>query len=754
MFIKINTIGVTLHLVGWLIAGVAPAGQTAEFYVATNGNDRWSGRLAAPNRMKSDGPFASLQRARDAIRSRRSSGTTDESQTVYVRSGTYEIRQTLKFEAQDGGSPAAPVTYCAYKDDKPILVGGGTITGFVPHKGNILKADVGAQGFKGIYFRQLIFDGHRQQLARYPNFDPRNPHGGGWAYADGESIPLYTDSPEEDTRSFTIKQKDIRTWAHPKEVQVFVFARYNWWNDICDLDSIDAATRRVRLAEGASYAVRLHDRFYFQNALEELDAPGEWYLDKRTSTLYFWPPSALKGKAVIAPTTRTILELGKGTANVTVRGFIVQCAEGTAITLNETTNCLIAANTIRNVGDYEGCGVAVNGGVRNGVVGNDVFDTGSHGIRLSGGDRIKLVSAENSAVNNYIHHVGVIYKHGVGIDLSGVGNRASHNLIHDGPRMGLMFSGNNLVIEYNHIRHMSLETEDTGAIYTGGRDWISSRGSVIRYNYIHDILGYGHDEKGLWHSPFFAWGVYLDDNTGGVDVIGNIIVRCSRAGLHLHNGRDNHIENNIIVNNGEQQVQYGGWTKDDRRWKAHQPTMIAGYEAVVSELAWRNMRNMSLHPTNAILPNGTIMTGNEFIRNIIYYHSPKAQYLWCENVPFDHNVIDSNLIWHFDQTVVSEQNGPGMMRSKMDWTKWQVLGLDHQSLIADPLFVDAAKDDYRLRRKSPAYDLGFKAIPAGRIGPYRDPLRASWPIREAEGVREQPITKLALRAGQYANRRN
>jgi len=87
--------------------------------------------------------------------------------------------------------------------------------------------------------------------------------------------------------------------------------------------------------------------------------------------------------------------------------------------------------------------------------------------------------------------MGEMYKQGVGISLTGVGNKATHNLIHDGPRMGIMFSGNNLLLEYNEIRHVNLETEDTGAVYTGGRDWISSRGSVIRYNYFHDILGYG-----------------------------------------------------------------------------------------------------------------------------------------------------------------------------------------------------------------------------------------------------------------------
>ena len=187
--------------------------------------------------------------------------------------------------------------------------------------------------------------------------------------------------------------------------------------------------------------------------------------------------------------------------------------------LRGTTNCLIAGCTIRNVGDYRGGGVSVSGGENNGVVGNDIYEIGRNGISVEGGDRKTLTPAGNYADNNYIHHIGVFYKQGVGVSLSGCGNRASHNLIHDGPRWGIGFRGNNLVIEYNHIRHVNLETADTGAVYTGGRDWLGSRGTVIRYNYFHDILGYGQ-ENGRWVSPHYAWGIYLDDNTGGVDVIG------------------------------------------------------------------------------------------------------------------------------------------------------------------------------------------------------------------------------------------
>jgi hypothetical protein len=122
----------------------------------------------------------------------------------------------------------------------------------------------------------------------------------------------------------------------------------------------------------------------------------------------------------------------------------------------------------------------------------------------------------------------------VGVALSGVGQRVSHCLIHDTPRFAIQFAGNNHILEYNHLRHVALETEDVGATYCGGRDWISPRGTVIRYNYIHDVLGYGWNGK--WTSPYFAWGIYLDDNSGGVDVIGNIVARCGRS-LHSRTQR-------------------------------------------------------------------------------------------------------------------------------------------------------------------------------------------------------------------------
>ena len=263
-------------------------GHAADLYVAPDGNDAWSGTVAVANADKSDGPFATLQRTRDAIRKLKAAGSPGAI-TVYLRGGLYALPQTFRLEAQDSGTAEAPIVYRAYEKEKPILIGGREITGFVPHRWSIVKADLAAQGLQGNYFRQLIFDGRRQHLARRPNYDPENPYGGGWAYVDGKPVSMYQDIPGENHHTLIYKDKDTRQWSQPTEGDVFVFPRYNWWNNILPIKAIDRPKREITLAGDASYPIRPGDRYYVRNLLEELDAPGEWYLDRETWTLYFWP---------------------------------------------------------------------------------------------------------------------------------------------------------------------------------------------------------------------------------------------------------------------------------------------------------------------------------------------------------------------------------------------------------------------------------------------------------------------------------
>ncbi len=730
------------------LAGAADVKPGTTIFVAPGGNDAWTGSLPAPNAAKTDGPLATLDRARDRIREMKKAGPLPAGGVaVVLRGGTYFLAHTFQLSQPDSGTADSPVVYRAAEAEQARLIGGRPVTGFVPYRDAILKAAVAAQGLKGVYFRQLFFDGHRQHLARWPNYDPQNPYGGGWAYADGQPISVWQEIPNESHRTFQYKEKDARNWSRREEGELFVFARRNWWNNIVPIASIDRQKRIITLAASATWGIRPGDRYYVRNLIEELDAPGEWYLDRTSETLYFWPPAPLDGKTVYAPTLRTLFQLGRGTSHVTIRGLTLECCEGTAVSLEETHDCLIAGNTIRNCGDYDGNGVDISGGRRNGAVGNDVYEVGSTGISLSGGDRVTLTPAENYADNNYIHHTGVFYKQGVGILLDGVGIRATHNLIHDCPRFAICFRGNNLRIEYNHVRHVTLETSDTGAIYTCGRDWVASRGTRIAYNYVHDVLGYGKDDDGRWLSPYYAWAIYLDDNTCGVDVIGNIVARAVRGLIHLHNGRDTIVENNILIDGTLQQVECNGWTGDSEWKKSTLPPMVKGYESVVNQPAWKGMRNMDLHPNSAVLPSGMIMANNVLRRNIFYYHKPEAKLFGLRDFPLDHNESDCNLAYHFGQPLVIGCSG--LTRSDKaepadtptdQWPKWwQAAGLDQHSIVADPLFVDPDHADYRLRPESPALKLGFQPIPVEKIGPYADPLRASWPIVEAEGAREKPL---------------
>ena len=223
-----------------MLGGSAALGGTPlRLFVSTHGNDAWSGRLDTPNAARSDGPLATLAHARDIVRMMRKNGQIDGPVTVLVRGGSYELGETLRFLPEDGGSAEAPVVYRAYPGERPILRGGRRITGFVAHGGQIMKAELAAQGLKGATFKELFCAGQRLPLARYPNFDPENPYGGGWAFADGKLVPMYEDQPGEDRHTLHYKAADQRTWSKPGEVEVFVFPRYNWWNNIVPIKAVD-----------------------------------------------------------------------------------------------------------------------------------------------------------------------------------------------------------------------------------------------------------------------------------------------------------------------------------------------------------------------------------------------------------------------------------------------------------------------------------------------------------------------------------
>ena len=259
---------------------------------------------------------------------------------------------------------------------------------------------------------------------------------------------------------------------------------------------------------------------------------------------------------------------------------------------------------------------------------------------------------------------------------TGSGNRIAYNTITDMPRYAISLksfrkgsASHNNVVEYNRMERLNLETNDTGAIETLGRDRENS-GNIIRYNLILDVIGLKTSESGEMLTPYYTWGIYLDDYSSGTQVVGNIVARTFRAGAHVHLGFNNVFENNIFVDGHERQFECNG--RDE-------------------------------------------MVNNVFRRNIVVWREGSLMRIRggkgkCLSE------CDYNLYWMGGKDL----DAPGKLAEPLTpsgtWAQWKQTGHDQHSVVADPLFVDPPNDDYRLKLGSPAFKLGFQPIELERIG--------------------------------------
>ena len=690
------------------------------FYVSNMGNDQWTGSLPAPNSRGDDGPFATLEHARDVIRRLRQI-SPDNQFTVLVRGGVYRLNETLTFGPEDSGTESNPLIIRAYDKEKPILSGSRPVTNFVTHNGKIFRADLKGTSVEPYVFRQLFAGGKRQTLARFPNYDTRDPIGSGFLYV--------ADSIGGDSKTkFKYSTGSVHSWAEPSNAEIVIYPGPNYWNNIIPIAGIERDQKIITLAGNTSYSIATGDRYFIQNLLEELDSPGEWYFDRMGKILYYWPADDRSLGTVTIPVLKSILEIkGKkygnkyygATSYIRIEGFTFEGCESSVIVINGAKKIVIAGSSIYNAGRH---GIEIQDGFKNSAVGNDIYDVGGVGIKVTGGDQKTLTPGNNRAENNYIHHVGVFDKNSRGIECRGVGNVIAHNLISSTPRIGILFDGNDHLIEYNHVCHVNQETQDSGAIYSGARDW-TKRGNIVRFNYIHDSGGYGRNSaQEPWQSPFYTWGIYLDDWSSGTEVYGNIIADTTRGAIFIHGGRDNIVENNIIIDGGTSgQMVYSAWRPDSPTAQKFLPLMFSK----VQEIGYTKYPLLS---TITDMATGATMSGNRFVRNIIYYKDKKAPLYGIYNdIDLETTVSDHNVMYHEELPLLV----PFMkVPANLQWSVWQDKGFDQHSIIADPLLTDPINGDYTLFPDSPALKIGIKPIPFEKIGLYKDPMRASEPIKK------------------------
>ncbi|MCK4417412.1 MAG: right-handed parallel beta-helix repeat-containing protein [Candidatus Latescibacteria bacterium] len=571
----------------------------ATFYVATDGNDKWSGKLAKPNAKKTDGPFATLVGARDAVRELKKEAREEGIKgpvTVMVRGGKYYFEKTFDLTEVDSGTQQAPITYTAYPGETPIISGGRKITDWEPYKGKILKCRIPEAKEGTLTFRQLFVDGKRQIRARYPNLDPKAERWNGkWAHSKADAAVLESSEPYivwDEQGAFP------RSWAKPSQGELFLMPSSPLWGDSCiiRIKSIDRDKKIIRLVHGTRdfdcnpMFFRNEQRgsdvcqFIVENILEELDQPGEWCLDSEEGVLYFWPSEdSIDNMEVVAPVVKCLIHL-KEVSDVHISGFVftetkggepsshysdvegvgAMCPQmgweycGEAIYLNVCKNCYIDNCKIFNVG---GNGIYLrNHNERNVIRGNEISYAGANGVVLAGSkhniyqEMMHTISGTphpiyNEITDNIIHHIGVYdtYTAGVFLGLSSW-NRVVHNEIHDLPHhainLGNSRYGRNY-IEYNRIYRACQVNDDTGAINCWNEmpPEVESPGHVIRYNFISDTGKAGQ----------ITMGIYLDNWASQCIVQGNIIVNTApnASGFAIFaKGRNNIIENNILINSG------------------------------------------------------------------------------------------------------------------------------------------------------------------------------------------------------------
>jgi len=683
--------GFTLGIAVSLLSSVASPGASApaQVFVSPTGSDTNPGTL--------ESPVASLQRAQEIARQHIKK---EESVYVNLREGTYYLPRPLVFTGEDSPKGAGFNIWTSFNGANATLSGGQLIRpNWKPYRDGIMMAELPQVKVGKLDFDQLFVNGELRHMARYPNYDPnaRNYNG----------VAADCISPER-----------VRRWANPAGGFVHALHAAEWGdfhyvikgvkpNGELDLEGGWQNNRRMGMHK---------DIRFVENIFEELDAPGEWYLDHAKGILYFMPPDGLdldKAKIETAG-IRHLIEFA-GTAKAPVRRVRISnlTLTHTARTFMDNKEPLLRSDWTT----YRGGAVFVTGSedssiedcVIDQVGGNGIFVNNYNrrltirGCRISraGGNCAAFVGdpkAVRSPLFEYdkrqsfksmdkdpgpngdnypsdclvedclIYQPGRIEKQTVGVQISmSEGITISRCSIYDCPRAGINISEGTFgghVIQYCDVFDTVKETGDHGSFNSWGRDrwWgltdVDPNKMMERhFEYLPklDMVKPIEIHDNRWRCDH-GWDIDLDDGSTWYHIYNNL---CLHGGLKNREGFYRTVENNIMVDN-------------------------------------------SFHPHVWFVDSRDV-----FRKNIVFtpYQPINVPKPWGEE-------IDYNLL-----------HAPGKQTAEPAKVLQDQSGRDEHSITADAMFMDPTKGDYRVKDGSPALKLGFKNFPMDQFGVSKPSLK-------------------------------